>query len=133
MFVVEPQRSFERLRAQSGAFLISAFHERLESKEILRWNKSIPTYEQYTLTIPHDCKRRILTELGLLNVTRESLLPSLVETAKSITSDYGSRDRADSEVGSIWNNETWQKVFGYIDLDRPDLPSKTDTSPETST
>ena len=30
VFVVEPQRSFERLRAQSGAFLISAFHDRLE-------------------------------------------------------------------------------------------------------
>ena len=122
VFVVEPQRSFERLRAQSGAFLISAFHERLESKEILSWNKSIPTYNHFTLTIPHDCKNRILAELGLLNVTRESLLPSLDETAKSITSDYGSRDRADSEVGSIWNIETWQKVFGYIDLERPDLP-----------
>ena len=30
VFVVEPQQSFERVRAQSGAFLISAFHERFE-------------------------------------------------------------------------------------------------------
>ena len=133
VFVVEPQRSFERLRAQSGAFLISAFHERFESKEILRWNKSIPTYDQYTLTIPHDCKSRILAELGLLNVTRESLLPSLDETAKSITSHYGSRERANPRLGSSWNCQTWQKEFGYIDLDRPDLPPETDTSSETST
>ena len=34
VFVVEPQQSFERIRAQSGAFLISAFHERFERDEI---------------------------------------------------------------------------------------------------
>jgi len=34
VFVVEPQRSFERLRAQSGAFLLSAFHDRYEEKRI---------------------------------------------------------------------------------------------------
>ena len=35
MFLVEPQQSVERLRAQSGAFLISAFHERLERSQIV--------------------------------------------------------------------------------------------------
>ena len=39
VFVVEPQRSTERIRAQSGAFLVSAFHERFERDEILKWNK----------------------------------------------------------------------------------------------
>lgn len=34
--VVEPQQSSERLRAQAGAFLVSAFHERFEREEILR-------------------------------------------------------------------------------------------------
>ena len=29
-FVVEPKQSFERIRAQASAFLISAFHERFE-------------------------------------------------------------------------------------------------------
>ena len=38
VFVVEPQHSSERLRAQAGAFLVSAFHERFEREEILRWN-----------------------------------------------------------------------------------------------
>ena len=41
VFVVEPQRNFERLRAQSGAFLLSAFHERYERIEALRWNQRI--------------------------------------------------------------------------------------------
>ena len=35
VFVVEPQQSSERLRAQSGAFLISAFHKRFERGAIL--------------------------------------------------------------------------------------------------
>ena len=30
VFVVEPRQTFDRIRAQSGAFLISAFHERFE-------------------------------------------------------------------------------------------------------
>ena len=41
VFVAEPQRSFPRIQAQSGAFLISAFHERFEADEILKIN---PTY-----------------------------------------------------------------------------------------
>ena len=35
VFVIEPQRMFERIRAQSGAFLISAFHERFERDAVL--------------------------------------------------------------------------------------------------
>ena len=37
VFVVEPQQSSERVRAQSGAFLVSAFHERFERGEVLQW------------------------------------------------------------------------------------------------
>ena len=36
VYVVEPQLSSERIRAQAGAFLVSAFHERLERDEILK-------------------------------------------------------------------------------------------------
>ena len=48
VFVVEPQQSFERIRAQAGAFLISAFHERFEQSEILRQNPNTPIYEYGT-------------------------------------------------------------------------------------
>ena len=77
VFVVEPKQSFERIRAQAGAFLISAFHERFEREEILRLNKDIPVYEHYRLTIPIENKEKILQELRLLNFTRETLNPTV--------------------------------------------------------
>lgn len=85
VFVAEPQRSFERVRAQSGAFLISAFHERFERSEVLKWNPGIPIYDHFTLIVRNENKGRILDELHLLNITRESLFPGLDEAAKAIT------------------------------------------------
>ena len=79
VFVVEPQRSFERLRAQSGAFLFSAFHERYERSEILQWNQHIPIYSHSVLKLPQAHKDLALEELRLLNVTRETLFPSVDE------------------------------------------------------
>ena len=49
VFVVEPQQSSERLRAQSGAFLISAFHKRFERVAVLEKNPRIPVYAHYKL------------------------------------------------------------------------------------
>lgn len=85
VFVVEPQRSFERIRAQSGAFLISAFHERFEKDNILKWNANIPVYDYYKLTVPSDKKKEIENDLKLMNMTHEILFPGLEETAKAIT------------------------------------------------
>lgn len=85
VFIVEPQQSFERIRAQSGAFLISAFHERFERSEVLQWNSGIPVYNYRTVEIPKEKKRCILKELKLLNVTRETIFPGLDEAAKAIT------------------------------------------------
>ena len=92
VFVVEPQLSSERIRAQSGAFLVSAFHERFERDEILKWNKRIPTHAHYKLTI-RGCKARILKELQLLNITRETLFPGLDSSAKSVTDFYNTLAR----------------------------------------
>ena len=91
VFVIEPQRMFERIRAQSGAFLISAFHERFERDEILRWNNGIPLYSHYVLPVPRDRKRQIVDDLQLLNVTRATLLPSIDESAKAVTRHYTDR------------------------------------------
>ena len=85
VFVVEPQQSFARIRAQAGAFLISAFHERFERSEVLRWNPGIPIYCHSTFEVPAEKKEHMLEELRLLNITRESLFPSLDEAAKSVT------------------------------------------------
>lgn len=84
VFVVEPQQTIERVRAQSGAFLVSAFHERFEADEILKWNRRIPIYGHYELIVPHWCKEVIRDELSMLNVTRESLFPGLDESSKAV-------------------------------------------------
>ena len=88
VFVVEPQRSFERLRAQSGAFLLSAFHDRYEEKSIRKWNSDIPMYHHYMLSVPAKAKEGILDELTMANITRENLFPSLEETARAIRSRH---------------------------------------------
>ena len=88
VLVVEPQQSFERIRAQSGAFLISAYHERFERSEIQRRCATTPVYDHKTLQIPPQRKCRIRKELSSVNITREALLPSLDETAKAITQSY---------------------------------------------
>ena len=83
--VVEPQRMFDRLRAQSGAFLISAFHERFEREEALKLNAEMPLYAHHVMKIPLGQKVSILNELRLLNVTGEVLFPSVDEAARAIT------------------------------------------------
>ena len=88
VFIVEPQQSFERIRAQSGAFLISAFHERFEQHEVLQWNSGIPIYHHFMIEVPKASKQHIINELRLLNVTRETLFPGLDESAKAITDRY---------------------------------------------
>lgn len=85
VFVVEPQQSFERIRAQSGAFLISAFYERFERHEIRKCNAGTPLYGHFMLRVPHVRKKHILRELRLLNITRETLFPGLDESARAIT------------------------------------------------
>ena len=122
VFVVEPQQSIERLRAQSGAFLISAFHERFERDQILRWNKYTPTYEHYTLTIPPDCKCRILKELSLLNITQETLFPGLDAAARAITDEYESSVSTRNDAMHSQANRTWRSLKSYIDLQRADIP-----------
>ena len=84
VFVVEPKQSFERIRAQAGAFLVSAFHERFERSRILKWNEDIPIYDHHCYMVPSEAKKGILNDLRLLNITRETLLPGLDETARAV-------------------------------------------------
>lgn len=92
VFVVEPAQSIERIRIQSGAFLISAFHERLEREEIIGQNEDIPVYSHFVLDVSKDTRISMLKELKLLNITKESLFPGLDETANSITNRYSKTD-----------------------------------------
>ena len=99
VFAVEPQQSSERLRAQAGAFLVSAFHERFERDEILKWNKEIPVYAHYRLTISGEHKNRIMEDLQLLNVTRENLFPGLDSSAKAVSDSHSTFIRLMREDG----------------------------------
>ena len=94
VFAVEPQQASERIRAQSGAFLVSAFHPRFERQEILNWNPSIPVYAHYPLTIPESKKARVVEDLRVAGVSGETLFPGLDSTASAITERYEERVRA---------------------------------------
>lgn len=84
VYVVEPQQSLERIRAQSGAFLLSAYHERFEKAEVLKVNEDIPVYDRYEFIVPHESKKMIKNDLHLVNKSRETLLPGLDEAAKAV-------------------------------------------------
>lgn len=89
VFVVEPQQSSERIRAQSGAFLVSAFHDRFEKAKILEYQiEGLPIYDHYELSVPADSKDAIMKSLRTLNITKETLFPGLDESAKEIMSRY---------------------------------------------
>lgn len=90
VFVVEPRQAFERVRAQSGAFLISAFHERFEQDEVHKWNEDIPIYDYYQLKVPRNAKSRVLDELSLFNITQETLYPSLDTAASAVNALWAS-------------------------------------------
>ena len=93
VFVVEPQQSSERVRAQSGAFLVSAFRDRFDYLEDTEWNAGVRPYDHCTLTIPAKCKEDILKELRLLNITRETLFPGLDSSANAVTERYSQRQQ----------------------------------------
>ena len=92
VFVVEPQQSFERIRVQSSAFLISAFHEQFETEKILELNKNTPVYHHYKLPVPANSKKKIVDELKFLNITRETLFPGLDTAAEAIVKRYEERN-----------------------------------------
>ena len=85
VFVVQPQQSAERVRAQSGAFLVSAFRDRFDYPEGTDWNGGLRPYGHCTLTIPSGCKERLRNELAMLNISRETLFPGLDSAAAAIT------------------------------------------------
>ena len=88
VFVVEPQQSLERIRAQSGAFLLSAFHKRFEWKEILDRTPGTPVYAHYMLTVPGGHKKAIKEDLQTVNITQETLFPGLEESAQAVMTRY---------------------------------------------
>ncbi len=100
IFIVQPRLLFPRVRAQSGAFLVSAYHKTFdfESKECHERNiqyqpdnYDVP-YNYYRLTVPACKKQSIRKELESLNISRETLFPELSESAKAIVKNYKTKN-----------------------------------------
>ena len=91
VFAVEPQQSFERIRAQSGAFLISAFHEQFERDRVLKQTAGIPIYDHTTFEVLKENKQQILQELRQLNISRDTLFPGLEDAAKAVAQRHSKR------------------------------------------
>ena len=92
VLVVEPQRSSERIRAQSGAFMLSAFHERFEATEVAKHSAGMNMYRHHLLTVSAQCKERLRQELDWFNVNQSTLYADVETTAVGITEQF--RDRA---------------------------------------
>ena len=99
VFVTEPQQFSERVKAQSGAFLVSAFHENFDRDAVVAVNKKNPPpiYAHYKLVIPSSCKGNIMDELRLLNITNETLSPGLDSSAEAVKEIYSRRGQLDNE------------------------------------
>ena len=91
IFVVEPQQSSERIRAQSGAFLVSAFHEQFEHEGFLPGFAGRQTYAYCNLTICVDEKKDIIRHLKSLGISRETLFPGLDSSAEAVKGFYENR------------------------------------------
>ena len=50
------------MRAQAGAFLVSAFHSRFERQHVLEHNAETPVYAHYEMIVPRQRKNAIREE-----------------------------------------------------------------------
>jgi len=88
VFIVEPQQSIERIRAQGAAFIVSAFHGQFEASKARSKVRNLPIYDEHWMSVPKESKERILRDLGSIGITRETLFPGLNESAQAITQAY---------------------------------------------
>ncbi|MCY4213495.1 MAG: FRG domain-containing protein [Gammaproteobacteria bacterium] len=113
IYIAIPQQSNARVRAQSGAFLVSAHHESLERQKVLKkldqlWKTKKAKYprglkrgmkdlrreikrryQHKTLKVPGSKKGDVLELLRDLSIRNDTLFPGLESSAKSISSQYG--------------------------------------------
>lgn len=90
IYIVEPKRDFARLRAQAGAFLLSAFHRRFETKKVVGVDRSGRRYDHYTIDvdISEESRKKMLEQLDNLNINEETMFPGLESSAKAIAAQH---------------------------------------------
>lgn len=96
VFFIEPERSNKRVIVQQGAFIASASQERFESDQVTK-RADGPTYDYYPLRVPRNGKRRMLKQLKLENITKESLFPTLDSSTQEITRRYSKMASVDGQ------------------------------------
>ena len=92
VFVVEPRRAFTRVRAQSGAFLLSAYHKEFEAEKIAANGPGIPIYDHYTIDIPRSAKAKLIEQLDYVQINDVTMLPGLEPVARHLASKYEGPD-----------------------------------------
>ena len=97
VLIVEPKQSFERLRAQSGAFMISAFHDRFEREEVIKKSAGQPVYWHYKLRVPPGCKETLREELGWMDINQPRLYGDVSTAAEGITKRIQAKIQGDAE------------------------------------
>lgn len=88
--IVEPRRAFPRIRAQSGAVMLSANSRnfgKLRCDSVIDpppITPSLPSFEQSTISVPHECKDSIVRTLGAMNVNEHTVITGLEATAREV-------------------------------------------------
>lgn len=101
VYIVEPKRDFDRLRAQSGAFLLSAFHRRFERDEVVKIDGSSRIYDHYTIDvdISEESRKKMLEQLDTLNINEETMFPGLESSAEAIALQHAKPEVTDRKDG----------------------------------
>ena len=88
VFIVEPRRSFDRIRAQDGAFMLSAFHQRFEGTEVEKSLMDTKLYDHHVLTIPAGSKYELREELDWFGINAQTLKADVESTAVGVTDRF---------------------------------------------
>lgn len=89
VFAVTPRSEPRRLREQSGAFLLSGFHQRFERNAVLMAKANTPIYQHRVVRVPASAKSPIRDELARLDISKETMLSSPEVSAEAIRKRYG--------------------------------------------
>ena len=89
VFVVEPRRSFDRITAQSGAFMLSAFHERFEGDEVAKRLANTKMYNHHVVAVPAGKKKQELRqELDWLGFNKQTLYADVESKVAAVTERF---------------------------------------------
>ena len=98
---MEPKRDFAKLRAQAGAFLLSAFHERFETEKVVGVDGSDRYYDHYTIDvdISEGSRKKMLEQLDNVNINEETMFPGLESSAEAIAAQHAKPKDTDCKDG----------------------------------